>query len=438
MKKLLLLLLLLLVSSSAFAQICALTELAVEPTPAWYGEEIDVRMVGGCSSGAGPAGARVIASGSTIVIDVGEPRGGPTIPYPWGERVVLGKLLPGNYELIIRAGEEELRRQTLEVRPRPFRIMPMFGRPGARVALRDVLDIDCLPDCQPIRFGGVPATDYVFDDRGDLRVTVPPHAPGVVDVTLHVDGEVVTLPGGFRYGDAASEADFDRVMFPTTYFGKGTHGSEWFTDIRVQNNSPVEIDTVPQTDQDPPPPILPIPVPIAPGARGRVPLKGTDGGTFFYMPRGADEYLDYASHIVDLSRSTSDLGSELPVVRARDTASEINLPAVPIDSRFRVRLRIYDIDAEARSVLIRATDENGTTHGFGLVLHATRIVCPNAPCLQPEPAFASLDLASIASLRGRRLVDLRITSDRDARLWAFATVTNNETQRVTLHTPQGK
>lgn len=420
---------------------CALQTLIVEPSPAWYGEEIDVRLHGVCSSGSGLYAPRVVANGETITIELADP-GGPTLAvFEWGERVALGRLLQGTYDIVVRTAQQELGRQRLEVRPRPFAVAPMVGTVGDRVVLRGVHLLGCAAEpCLPIRFDGIPATDVSdvrFDGLGEVLVTVPPHAPGVVDVTVHRPSGVITLVGGFRYG-SVGDADFERVLFPVNFASFGAHGSEWHTEIIVQNNAPVTIDTQPRTYVNPEPPLLPVPTSLGPGGKGIVREGTTDGGMFFYVPRGAEAYLAYSSHVVDRSRSTTDRGAEVPVVRARDTAAVLHLPNVPIDPLFRASLRIYDFDAvDGRWVNATATADDGTVHTFDTRLHADIIVCVTTPCLQPWPAFASIDLSSIASLRGKRIADLRIESfDRDARLWAFVSITNNDTQRVTVHTPQ--
>ncbi len=170
-----------------------------------------------------------------------------------------------------------------------------------------------------------------------------------------------------------------------------------------------------------------------------VPEETRDGGMFLYVPRGAEGYLAYSSHIVDRSRSTTDRGAEVPVVRAKDTAAVLHLPHVPVDPLFRARLRIYDFDAiDGRWVRVTARADDGTVHTLDTRLSADNIACISLlPCLQPWPAFASIDISSIGSLRQKRVADLRVESlERDGRLWAFVSVTNNDTQRVTLHTPQ--
>jgi len=63
--------------------------------------------------------------------------------------------------------------------------------------------------------------------------------------------------------------------------------------------------------------------------------------------------------------------------------------------------------------------------------------CTAPPCTMYRAPFAAVDLASIPGIGDDGDVDITISAEtHDARLWAFVTVSNNETQRVTLFTPQ--
>ncbi|HYI08197.1 MAG TPA: hypothetical protein VEK57_03920 [Thermoanaerobaculia bacterium] len=431
MKKLLLLFILLALPLSAD---CPITDFVIEPEQPLYGEDIDVLLRGSCESGLRPPGARIRVDGSTIAIELRPQLGLTLAPSFWGERVFLGRILPGTYEVVVRDVNREWGRRTLVVRDRPFSIAPNFGNEGTEAVLRGVHPTGCsAPPCFTVRFGGVPATDAHTVEGGDIVVTAPAHTAGLVDVTVTTGSETLTLTEAFRYGSPA-ESDYERVLLPMTVLAPGAHGSDWASDIVVQNNAPVTVDTEPRFYVDPDSPVQPLPTAIPPGRKAYFPYRFTDGGAFFYFPRGAGPYLGYASHILDRSRNTTDLGSEIPVVRARDTASKIFLPNIPVSDLFRARLRIYDFDVTvSRLVLVTLRTDDGKAFAFGLRLNASPIVCPTTPCLQPAPPFRALDLAPSA---GAETVDITVESfEKDARLWAFASVTNNETQHVTMHTP---
>ena len=438
MKKVLLLLLLVTLPAAADHGDCRITEAIVEPSPAWYGEEIDVRLRGECAQGAPPHSPRISVNGSAVFIDLSYRGGGVLVPSRWGERIHLGKLLPGTYQLVIRGGGEEWYRHTLVVNARPFEVVPMVGRAGDRVMIRGLHDIDCsVVGCDAVRFGGVPATPAGSD--GSFAVVVPPHAPGLIDVTVRLgDGTTLTLPNGFRYGDP-DEHDYERVLFPINYRGAGANGSVWDTEIAVLNTTPVPLRVEPLLAERPFSPGVPVPLPLLPaGGRGFLPSQNRDGGAFLYVPRGAEQYLAYTAHIINATAGGHTRGAEVPVVRASDTSSVIHLPYVPLEASSRATLRIYDFDAvPGRQVRGVARTENGAEIGFTATLRAQRISCPTTPCLQPTPGFVAIDLSNFQPFRNAGTIDLTIFgTERDARLWAFISVTENETQNVMLYTPQ--
>jgi hypothetical protein len=228
------------------------------------------------------------------------------------------------------------------------------------------------------------------------------------------------------------------VLFPVNFVGSGAHGSEWITDIRMRNDAPVDIETVPTFWFDQDSPVLPLPVPFIPaGARASFPGERRDGGAFLFVPLGLDAPLAFSAHIVDQSRSTTDLGAEMPLVRAEDTAHTIRLLEVPVEDRYRARLRVYDYDSvNGRRVIVLMRSAGAIITSRELTLTGVP-VCVTTPCLPGRPAFGVLDLDQIPELRGHDVVDVTVASrTREARIWAFVSVTNNETQAVTLYSPQ--
>jgi IPT/TIG domain len=413
---------------------CVMTDFIVEPQRPLHGEDVDVLLRGSCTFGMGPSTPRVRVEGHVIFIDLLPPEGGPLAPSSWGERVFLGRLLPGTWDIVVRDTHGEWERKTVVVRERPFSIAPNHSGAGVEVVLHGVQLACATAPCPVVRFGGVEATGTRLLENGDVVVTSPPHDPGLVDVTVTTSNRTFTLEDGFRYGGVA-EDDYERVLLPVTFSGPGAQGSQWQSTVMVKNNSPVTIDTEPIIYAYN---ALPLLLPLSGGSIGFFPERAGEGGSFLYFTRGgASRYFAYSSHITDRSRSETDLGSELPVVRARDTAAEISLPNVPVSTTFRARLRIYDFDTlESRAVSVFVKPLHEPEREFLVHTTGRTIVCPTTPCLQPEPGFVAVDLNSLGLRPNLGPVDIRVRSSRgDARLWAFVTVTNNETQRVTMHTP---
>jgi hypothetical protein len=400
---------------------CSIATLNVDPPHAFQGEQIDVRVTGGCASGGRPPEPVVRFEGNTIILDFSLSSSGPLVPVAWNERVRLGTLNPGAYTIVARNDGVEEKRVTVVVEPRPFRVEPMSGAPGSRVIITSApLPIcrDTDPCVQRVLFGGAPAEIVGHTPYGELIVVVPPLGAGDVDVTLITPGRpTLTIPNGFRYTPAGRLRDYTRVMFPLTYSGGGMHGAQWHSEVVIRNESPVRLRTMPEITE------------VAAKESVAFPPVPRDGGAFFYIARGLESRVSFSSHIFDRSLLAETLGTEVPVVRAEDTSFELFIPNVPLDAtRYRVMLRIYDFDGGAPAVSIigsRPAPADPIMAG-GSLRRGSELV----------PGFVAVDLTAIPRWPKSGLIDLHIAGGRGDRLWAMVSVTNNETQQVTLYTPQ--
>ena len=444
MKKLLPVILFLLVAGQAIADAndCSVGSFEFNPPVVHAGEWHEVILSGGCASSDVPRRGRVTVEGNTIFIDFHRSGAGLTVPTQFRERVVIGGLPAGRYTILARDPFGPLGNTMYSVM-QPFSVKPSFGLVGSEVIIEGVEMVGC-PDpnvCLPwgVLFGNVASPRVRITERGEI-IAVVPAGTGVVDITvINPRNESVKFERAFTYG-RGFEGDYDRVLFPVNFAGRGAFGSDWHTDIYIANDGPIAVETVPLFWSDPDSPVLPPLLPIAPGDKGRFGEFARDGGAFLHVPRGLESRLSYASHIVDRSRTSTDLGTEVPVVRARDTSDEIRLIEVPVGELYRARLRVYDFDpVNGREVLvtIRRVDNKQLLHSRRLVLSGAE-QCPNAPCFASRPPFATLDFEQIAELRAAGEIDVTVESTlEDGRIWAFVSVTNNETQDVTLYTPQG-
>ena len=422
------LLLVLLFSLPLFAQ----DSFVADPPRPYEGEAVAVRIGGFWPSGAPPHAPHVSIEGNVITIDLQASLSGATVMTPWGERVRLGRLPGGTYTVLVRNPELPPSSHTLVVHERPFVVAPRSGGFGTEVMLEGVFFEDCpLVECEglSVTFGGVASPAVEVTTSGTIVAAVPPGS-GEVDVTVRIEDDAITFPAGFRYGEPM-EDDFVRVLFPVTFAGPGAHGSEWRSLNMVRNDAPVAADTRPLIWEDRITPTIPIPAPIPPGERADMPQRNRDGGDFLRVPRGMEHHFSYASHAVDLSRSDSDRGTEIQVVQDEDTAALVRILDVPLTESYRAMLRIFNLDlANGRLIEIAVRRE-------GALVRYVYATLSNAA---EQPSFAAVDLSAIPELRGAGTVDLSIRpatfSTNDARLWAFVTVTNNETQHVTTYSPQ--
>lgn len=443
-KSIFLVLLLVALAPFSSAHACSVDVFASDPGTIYSDTRFAELVLSGiCGSTDTPLLRNVTVDGSVITVEFQFRGSGLPLVVPWTTRVPLPMLRAGTYTVRMTAGlsyVDLFEERTLVVQERVVRVTPAYGGEFTEVIIEGYNRPACstAPCAETeVFFGNVKATNVRFSARSELLADAPA-GTGLVDVRIVTGSNTVTIERAFRYGEPF-EDDVERVLFPVNFMARGAFGSDWRSDIVVRNDGPIAIETRPLFWANPDIPTLPIPEPIAPGAKANFPQRERDGGEFLYTPRGLEEKLSYASHVVDRSRSEEDLGTEVPVVRIEDTGSVIKLLQVPVGGPYRAKLRVYDVDTN-RGVLVRLTDPNTDTRLAMVSLSLTgRPVCPIAPCISDRPAFAVLDLESLQALQGRNLpagVDVTITADDGARIWGFVTVTNNDTQHVTAYTPQ--
>ena len=262
----------------------------------------------------------------------------------------------------------------------------------------------------------------------EIVVLAPAHAAGTVDLTVNVAGKKkIVLPAAFTY-EALDTTSMERVLLPIVLFGStttpGAFGSMWKAEVTFHNASS---DDVPIIAPNCNPLVL---TPCAPPilqARSTVtmPLYGTPGA-IVSIPRKNVEDVDISLRIQDVSRQSQTWGTSIPVVRAAQFKPAIRLIGVPTDSRFRLTLRIHGY-RQAGPVRVRVFDPATATPLGDVTLD-----------LQGrDPAYLQLDPLALSPIAPSAAVRIEVSSavDPPQPIWAFVSVTNNETQHVTVITP---
>lgn len=269
-------------------------------------------------------------------------------------------------------------------------------------------------------------------------------------------------------GFAADVDEFERILLPVANLPTpGGYGSEWISHFTLFNGNAVPLVTAPNSvgfeDLFPveddclfPPPSCSGPV-VEPHTSFRPklyhPKLGAAPGVLLYVRRTLADKVMFSLRAQDVSRQHLTWGSEIPVVREKELRSDsIDLIEIPTDPRFRVALRVYDpyqlpmeLDGPRTEVRIEifAMDREVPLRQIVATLTPQRPAkpCPKAstagiPCV--PASFQVLNLVDFAGDPGpAALLRVRITPMTPGlRFWAFATVTNNETQHLTLITPQ--
>jgi hypothetical protein len=392
--------------------------------------------------GCVPFRPQVTRNGSRVEVVWSIPDGGcPLATTPWVATAPLGQFEAGTYEVIVRVDEGDRMTDfpplTLVVGDATpaLRIVPnVVSTAGGEIVIPNL----CIA-------AGPPLLRYTFLIDGVtvpsrvegcvVTLTAPPHAAGAVDVKVTSDVFVAEVINGLRYVDPAAVPDpslYERVLIPVLFNGPGAFGSQWRTDVTLTNGDLLAlpgfetgaIESLPEVAR-------PLPR-IAP--RETVSLSSLFGnrpsGLLLFLPRGAPVH--FGSLIRDISRDGAQWGTEMPIVRESDARDVVQLFQVPFDSRYRLQLRIYAMDGVTAGVAITAHAQTP--------VHANAIVtgpCEVEPCNSNQPSYVSVDLGrAFPSLTGTVPISIRSSSDATPPLWAFVTVTNNETQVVTVISPQ--
>jgi hypothetical protein len=317
---------------------------------------------------------------------------------------------------------------------------PVFG--GTTVVIRGSGFSDNCVICSPpfgglsVFFGDTRASEVKLIEPTVIEAIAPAHLPGTVDVTVQqMDGSnpnQFTLPNAFTF-TGESYAAYAPILFPIFMPPvTGAFGSDFRTTARVASKGePLDLYGVDNNCLLLSPVIPPeVPVPIG-NTDTMLPTACSQsvGRFFFVRPAQADD-LAANLRVADISRERDSHGVEIPVVRRDDfTYGRIMLLGVPVDPRFRNTLRIYGLPGGAQFVTVTI---NGVTRGVPLTPGTTLF----------EPSYAQFtDFPTAAQLQaGQRTVT--VTIDQDPRgfvgptaVWAFVSVTNNETQEITIVTP---
>lgn len=323
---------------------------------------------------------------------------------------------------------------------------------GTTVVIRGTnFSFNCIT-CSPpfadplVYFDNIPAPSVRFVDSTTLEVVTPPHLPGTASVTvMNLDGSEPpsdTLENGFTYTGEISEA-FDPLLFPIFLPPiPGAHGSEFRTTARLWNKSATETITLYGYDRtcsliDPP--IGPeTPMALAPRDKQALrlwPECSSTVGRLLYVPKG-DHNVAASLRVWETSRQAENHGVEIPVARIEDFSTDsIALVDVPTDPKFRLTLRVYGRNRGETLVNLWYGSGSGTCcadtwNSLQLPMQAGRNI------FEPSYAvFTDFDPAE-GFPPFPETINVLVQSHDGHPIWAFLTVTNNETQHITTITPQ--
>lgn len=244
----------------------------------------------------------------------------------------------------------------------------------------------------------------------------------------YADWELVLLP---VYADAGSPR-------------AGAENSSWVTYVTVTNGGTSSASLIHYTffrgadipEGSPPPPLLPD---ASFSPRFLYPMRQDVRGPFLGVDRAHVDDVQITLRARDLSRAVDGWGTTIPVVREKQWFRRtVRLNDIAVDNDTRTTLRVYGFDgSDPLAITIRV---------YGLLAEPTpgspdellREINVNLDIGQAGwfPAFAEIhDVASIVPVKNYRRVRIDVSPADGKPIWAFATVTNNTTQHVTVIAP---
>jgi hypothetical protein len=253
---------------------------------------------------------------------------------------------------------------------------------------------------------------------------------------------MVLIAGGL-FAQEPEPAPSERVLLPIlTPPVHGAFGSEFHTDLRIANDSENVVFLLGLDSRACPSLCLPtptlFPLTLEPNQEvgpEDITLNGTPG-RFVLIPTDQVSSVTMNLRVHDVTRDGSNYGTEIPIVRESEfRTNKITFVGVPTDARFRNTLRIYGESPVDVKVTIGDLPpvRMRLTGGFNF---------PGGIDLSDffEPAYASFSSFPTG------IAPVRVTVETEPDfipllpieipLWAFITVTNNDTQVISTITPQ--
>ncbi|HSY51057.1 MAG TPA: hypothetical protein VLC46_19790 [Thermoanaerobaculia bacterium] len=377
-------------------------------------------ITGGCAVFA----QDVTVAGTTVTLNVSlkpPPGGGCGANVaPYTSTFHLGVLGPGVYDVAATADTLPRAHAKLIVRDDSLTAAP-FAVPSTGGEFHVLRRFDTT-GLVVVLVDGHEATFVREESPGNVYLA-PPHAPGTVDVSVASASTFRTAVAALTYFDRAAPPDpalFELILFPTSFVGPGPFGSHWLTENYIAPGiAPVRFrDAVPcyvSCGGD----LLVTPAEL-------INDQSTTGLALFAL-RGMTSDLMTGSRIYNFPSGVPQNGTEVHVVRESDFRDRgMSFLTVPVDHRARVMLRAWALTDTSATVL-EPSPPPPTLLRF--------VPVPGMPY-----AFASLDLTSyfqhLPEGTGSASIYFPRALGQDQRMWGMISVTNNDTQQVTIVSSQ--
>jgi hypothetical protein len=277
-------------------------------------------------------------------------------------------------------------------------------------------------------FGDVASPHVTLVDAYTVKAVAPAPAIGAVALTVRDNGTILHSLGQFVFQPQLEEIIIPIALQPVD----ASFGTHWVSEVSVYNDSDDVVSIDPEIcffiglpslcgrplRQVQPHSSMSIESLSAYGSAPAISLR---------PPADHADRLHFTVRLHETSRDPDGPGTEIPVIRSRDfQKSQVWLPSIPTNSRFRSTLRVL---TRGDVVFVRVKD-NAT----GELLIEQTIPRSFPTDSDPLGTVTLSDLLASAAVRAHEKV--RIEVEGQGPVWAMLTLTDNETQRVQIFTPQ--
>jgi len=270
-----------------------------------------------------------------------------------------------------------------------------------------------------VRIGSLPPASFRVIDPQTIEAVTQVALPGPADVTVTFPRGTTRAAGAFTYTGNVSDA-FDTILLPLfTPPASGSFGSRFETFFSLWNTSGPDVPVLLSTGSG----LL-----LKARAGSPAPDLAFDGnpGRLLYLPKGSFERLAAALRVTDTSRTAESFGTRIPVVDESDFRTDFQaLLDLPMNKTSRSSVRIYSLDP-GTSVHVRVVSNDST------------MVYQDLDVTLSDPDMFHPGYALLASNFGVKEDTIRVEVTPNTpgkRVWALASVTNNETQQITIASP---
>ncbi|HEV8433980.1 MAG TPA: hypothetical protein VGR95_11255 [Thermoanaerobaculia bacterium] len=235
---------------------------------------------------------------------------------------------------------------------------------------------------------------------------------------------LLPLPAAAQLFGPSDPADWERLLVPVAGSTPGQFGSVWNATVSAYSTTSSSV-VVPYCSRGI---VCGYDYYLNDHAPTEFKVDAGAYGAFLYIPKDRVNDCDFVVHVRD-DKHPADSNVDVPVVRQSDFHSSIRLLDIPITSGVRPTLRVYGNAPGSVTVTVR--DAAGQQLGTiplqltgGTYSYNGFLIFP-ASIADPLTAFGYQTSN----------VMLDIASDDGAPIWAFVSVTNNDTQHINLIVP---